>query len=46
MCDIYETVYGAANKNLNSINIASIDNEFNLETLPLIVNESKISVIQ
>ena len=33
-------------KNLNSINIASIDNEFNLETLPLIVNESKISVIQ
>ena len=33
-------------KLLNSIDIASIDNEFNSETLPLIINESKISVIQ
>ena len=33
-------------KLLNSIEIASIDNDFNSETLPLIINESKISVIQ
>ena len=33
-------------KLLNSIDIASIDNEFNSETLPLIINESKISLIQ
>ena len=33
-------------KLLNSIDIASIDNEFNSETLPLIINESKISATQ
>ncbi len=33
-------------KLLNSIDIASIDNEFNLETFPLIINESKISLTQ
>ena len=33
-------------KLLNSIDIASIDNEFNSETLPLIINESKISITQ
>ena len=33
-------------KLLNSIDIASIDNEFNSETFPLIINESKISAIQ
>ena len=33
-------------KLLNSIDIAYIDNEFNSETFPLIINESKISVIQ
>ena len=33
-------------KLFNSINIASIDNEFNSETFPLIINESKISVSQ
>ena len=33
-------------KLLNSIDIASIDNEFNSETLPLIINESKISLTQ
>ena len=33
-------------KLLNSINISSIDNEFNSETFPLIVNESKISLTQ
>ena len=33
-------------KLLNSIDIASIDNEFNSETFPLIINESRISVTQ
>ena len=33
-------------KLLNSININSIDNDFNSETLPLIINESKISITQ
>jgi hypothetical protein len=33
-------------KLLNSIDISSIDNEFNSETFPLIINESKISVTQ
>ena len=33
-------------KLLNSIDISSIDNEFNSETLPLIINESKISATQ
>ena len=33
-------------KTLNSIDIDSIENEFNLETLPLIINESKISAAQ
>ena len=33
-------------KLLNSIDIASIYNEFNSETLPLIINESKISITQ
>ena len=33
-------------KLLNSINISSIDNEFNSETFPLIINESKISLTQ
>ena len=33
-------------KLLNSIDISSIDNEFNSETLPLIINESKISFMQ
>jgi len=33
-------------KLLNSIDIASIDNEFNSETFPLIINESKISATQ
>ena len=31
-------------KLLNSIDIASIDNEFNSETFPLIINESKIII--
>ncbi len=33
-------------KLLNLIDIASIDNEFNSETFPLIINESRISVTQ
>ena len=33
-------------KLVNSIDIASIDNEFNSETLPLIISESKISIAQ
>jgi len=33
-------------KLLNSIDIASIDTEFNSETFPLIINESKISLTQ
>ena len=33
-------------KLLNSIDISSIDNEFNSEALPLIINEPKISLIQ
>jgi len=33
-------------KLLNSIDVASIDNEFNSETFPLIINESKISLTQ